>query len=314
MKAVLHGPLGRTVLGVDELTIGYDPDNQLIVADIKSAAHHALIRPYGTGYAIVDLGSAYGTRVNGRWLSPNVAQPLQPGDMIQIGDTNFTYDTSSLDTSSLPTVTVEARLNGAQAPTFEFAASTPATSVADTGYGPVGFLTPQPDVQEVASSPIAPQQAAYAPQPWVSDGMTEYPLQAQLWQKDRRRALISLGILVVVLVVGIALVITLNRSTPDKTLDTFCDAVLAGNGQLAYNQLSNKLQQQQGGQLFVGEISSLRVTMCTHTPAIVNGSTATANLTVVAAQTQQPPGSNNTSVVTLVQDANGTWKIDNLGS
>ena len=309
MEAVLHGPLGRTVLGSNELTIGYDPDNQLIVTDIKTAAHHALIRPDGTGYAIVDMGSAYGTRLNGEWLSPNVACPLQPGDMIQIGDTTFAYDRSSL-----PPVAVDPRVNGAQAPALEFAASAPATSVGDTGYGPVSFLTSEPEVQEVASSPVAPPQLAFTPQPWVSNGLTEYPLQAQLWQKDRRRALISLGILVAVLVAGIALVVALNRSTPDKTLDTFCNAVLAGNGQLAYNQLSNSLQKQIGGTLFINAISSTKVITCTHTPAIVNGSTATANLTVVVAQTSSPPGSNNTSTVILVQDANGTWKIDNLGS
>src|SRR5947199_10711954 len=96
MEAVLHGPLGRTVLEPEELTIGYDPDNRLIVTDIKTAAHHALIRPDETGYAIVDLGSAYGTRLNGQWLSPKVAHSLQPGKIMQIGDTSFIYDISSL--------------------------------------------------------------------------------------------------------------------------------------------------------------------------------------------------------------------------
>src|SRR5213082_148956 len=113
MEAVLHGPLGRTVLGPEELAIGYDPDNHLIVTDIKTAAHHALIRPAESGYAIVDLGSAYGTRVNGRWLSPEVACPLQSGDVIQIGDSNFTYETSSL-----PPNRVDASVNGVPAPAF----------------------------------------------------------------------------------------------------------------------------------------------------------------------------------------------------
>jgi len=309
MEAVLNGPLGRTVLGPEELTIGYDPDNQLIVTDIKTAAHHALIRPNETGYAIVDLGSAYGTRLNGRWLSPNVARSLQPGDTIQIGDSSFIYDTSSL-----PSAVVDARVNGAQAPVNMVAAGGPANSIADTGYGPVGFLASQPAVQVVASSPVVPQQLPYTPQPWVSDGMTTYPPQAQLWQQDRRRALISLGILLAVLVAGVALGAVLNRSTPDKTLDTFCSAFLANNGQLAYNQLSDKLQKQFGAQLFISAISSTKVTSCTHSPVVVNGSTATATITIGLAQTPTSPGSTATSLtsVTLVQDANGAWKIDNL--
>jgi hypothetical protein len=304
MEAVLYGPLGRTLLGPDELAIGYDPDNQLIVTDIKTAAHHALIRPDGTGYAIVDLGSAYGTRINGQWLSPNVARPLQSGDIIQIGDTSFTYDTSSL-----PSIMVDPLVNGAQAPVYALTASTLATSVADTGYGPGGFLTARPAGRVVASSPIAPPQLPYTPQPWVSGGMSAYPPQAQLWQKDRRRALISLGILVAILVVGIALGVTLNRSTPDKTLDTFCNALLSGNGQLAFNQFSANFQKQIGQ---TNPFLFIKVTACTHTPAVVNGATATASITVVVAQTPQPSSSSNTSTATLVQDANGAWKIDNL--
>jgi len=135
-----------------------------------------------------------------------------------------------------------------------------------------------------------------------------------LWQKDRRRALISLGILLAVLVAGVALGAVLNRSTPDKTLDTFCSAFLANNGQLAYNQLSDKLQKQFGAQLFISAISSTKVTSCTHSPVVVNGSTATATITIGLAQTPTSPGSTSTSLtsVTLVQDANGAWKIDNL--
>jgi len=311
MEAVLHGPLGRTVLEPEELTIGYDPDNRLIVTDIKTAAHHALIRPDETGYAIVDLGSAYGTRLNGQWLSPNVAHSLQPGDTIQIGDTSFIYDISSL-----PSVVVDARVNGAQAPVNMVAAGAPANSTADTGYGPVGFLVSQPTIQVVASSPAVPQQLPYTPQPWVSGGMTEYPPQVQLWQKDRRRAVISLGVLLAVLVVGVALGAVLNRSTPDKTLDTFCSAFLANNGQLAYNQLSDKLQKQFGAQLFIGTISTTKVTSCTHSPVVVNGSTAKATITLVLAQTPTSPGSTGSATsltsVTLIQDANGAWKIDNL--
>src|SRR5579863_3286809 len=79
MEAVLTGPMGRTLLGSDEVTIGCDADNSLIIADLRTSAHHALVRPDGLGFAIIDLGSEYGTIVNGRWLEPQKVQPLLPG-------------------------------------------------------------------------------------------------------------------------------------------------------------------------------------------------------------------------------------------
>src|ERR1700694_4240180 len=92
MEAVLTGPMGRTLLGSSEVTIGCDADNSLIVAGLRTAAHHALLRPDGLGYAIIDLGSEYGTIVNGRWLEPNKTRPLLPGDVIQIGNTSLTFE------------------------------------------------------------------------------------------------------------------------------------------------------------------------------------------------------------------------------
>ena len=156
MEAVLLGPLGRTVLGAGELTIGCDLDNQLIVTDIRTAAHHALIRPDGSGFAILDLGSAYGTRVNGQWLDPNRAQPLQAGDVVQIGNTSFTYEVYQ-SASSIPTGTLGVGIGNAP-----WLASPP-PSRSGVGYGPNGFAaTPS---AATAAAPIAAGHTARRDRP-----------------------------------------------------------------------------------------------------------------------------------------------------
>ncbi|HLX58873.1 MAG TPA: FHA domain-containing protein [Ktedonobacteraceae bacterium] len=308
MEAVLLGPLGRTPLGSGELTIGCDPDNQLVVTGIRTAAHHALIRLDSSGYAILDLESAYGTRVNGQWLDPKIARPLQSGDVIQIGDTSFTYELYQ-SAASIPTGTLGVGIGNAPVP---------APSSSYGGYGTGGGYAGSQPAPTPARMPLLtqprPQQLPYTSQPWISDGMTSYPTQQQLWQQDRRRLYISLGMMLAAIIIVSLLSVAFYRSTPDRTLDTFCNALLNGNGQLAYNQLSSKLQSQQGA-LFVEEFSAIKATVCTHTPAIISGSSARATLTTrFPANSGSLSGSVSTTSVTLIQDANGVWKMDTLQS
>jgi hypothetical protein len=112
-------------------------------------------------------------------------------------------------------------------------------------------------------------------------------------------------IVLLVLVAG-GIYVYLNRSTPDKTLTTYYSALIHGDFQTAYNQLSTALQgqltepafaqfwQQRGG-----------VTAWSTTSLQEQGSTATAALTVTFGNGQTRPAS-----VTLI-DENGTWKIEN---
>ena len=80
MKAVLHSPLGNTILDTTLFTIGSSPDNSLVIDNIKVSAHHAEIRLHEHGFSITDLGSIHGTYVNGERLdfnTPTIAQPWQ---------------------------------------------------------------------------------------------------------------------------------------------------------------------------------------------------------------------------------------------
>jgi pSer/pThr/pTyr-binding forkhead associated (FHA) protein len=66
MEAVLQGPFGRTVLGLNVINIGRASDNQLVVKDQTTSSHHAEIRPGAYGYSLSDLSSTNGTFVNER--------------------------------------------------------------------------------------------------------------------------------------------------------------------------------------------------------------------------------------------------------
>jgi ABC-type multidrug transport system ATPase subunit/pSer/pThr/pTyr-binding forkhead associated (FHA) protein/ABC-type multidrug transport system permease subunit len=61
--------------------------------DPKISRDHARITPAGAdGLTIEDLGSANGTRVNGQALGPEAARELNPGDVIEVGNTTLLVD------------------------------------------------------------------------------------------------------------------------------------------------------------------------------------------------------------------------------
>jgi FHA domain len=330
MEAVLTGPMGRTLLGSSEVTIGCDADNALIVADLRTAAHHALVRPDGMGYAIIDLGSEYGTIINGRWLEPNKTRPLLPGDIIQIGNTRLTFEVFQ-NSAAIPTGLLGVGVGspaGAHGADWENAPvpapPPPRTDIADqdTGrFNPLGAAQP---AASAAPSKInisalrswlnqsQPVQPPYTAQPWIPGGSTTYPPQQQLWQQDRRRLNIALAAMLAIIIVFSLISLIASRSTPDKTLDTFCNALLASNGQLAANQLSTKLQNQQGS--LSSFVVANKITTCVHTPAIIKGAGATATLSITIPSNSGTANSLSKTLVTLIQDTNGIWKIDALQS
>lgn len=76
-------------LATARLILGRDTSNNIVVNDINASRSHAELRfePQGV-WSITDLGSTNGTTVNGSRIS---SQPLNNGDRITIGMTNFIF-------------------------------------------------------------------------------------------------------------------------------------------------------------------------------------------------------------------------------
>jgi pSer/pThr/pTyr-binding forkhead associated (FHA) protein len=104
LEATLTSPLGCTTLDASTLRIGQASDNQLVIDDLEVAAHHAEIQPSsdGTAHLIIDQSSTHGTFVNKERLSTDTPRLLKAGDVIRIGNLDFTYSVNSLASTSSP--------------------------------------------------------------------------------------------------------------------------------------------------------------------------------------------------------------------
>ena len=81
----------RLPLGEDTVTIGRMPTSTIVLADPNVSRNHAEIRPQGTGWVLVDLGSTNGSRVNGGRVATH---ELHDGDELQFGNTRLRFEAS----------------------------------------------------------------------------------------------------------------------------------------------------------------------------------------------------------------------------
>jgi pSer/pThr/pTyr-binding forkhead associated (FHA) protein len=326
MEAALNGPFGRIILEPAIVTIGSAPDNRLVVSNYAVSSHHAEIRPEGRGHSITDLGSAYGTFVNDRRLDWNVPYLLNPGDTILIGDTRCTYElreTSQVEATPGATG-VESDTEGIDRRSGEASAEAEATinralwerQPAHTAYGldlPEAYRSPVYPAYPLVSYPDRnPAQPSYVPQPWSTtgvppeDGGDGGAINLAPRKASRRKLWIPLSIVAVVLLAGVLVFFFVIRSTPDKTLDAFCNSMQKGDYKAAYGQFSPTLQKMQSEPQFESEN---KLTSCMHDSATQSGGTAMANLTTVSSS-----GKASSGQITLVQDSNSNWKINALPS
>ena len=76
-------------LGAPRLSLGRESKNDIVVSDINASRTHAELTRDGAGvWYLTDLGSTNGTLVNGYEIA---SQPLEEGDRITIGTTNFIF-------------------------------------------------------------------------------------------------------------------------------------------------------------------------------------------------------------------------------
>lgn len=81
----------RIMLGEAIVTIGRLPDCTLLLEDPNVSRNHAEIRPHGTGFVLVDLGSTNGSKVNGERI---VERQLQDGDLLSFGSIVIRFEAS----------------------------------------------------------------------------------------------------------------------------------------------------------------------------------------------------------------------------
>jgi hypothetical protein len=68
----------------DELSLGRDISNEIVINDAEVSRHHARIYRQAGGFVLEDTGSTNGTFVNGqRLMGPHM---LRPGEMILLGE------------------------------------------------------------------------------------------------------------------------------------------------------------------------------------------------------------------------------------
>ena len=310
MKAVLHGPLGSTILETTLFTIGSSPDNSLVIDNIKVSAHHAEIRLEEQGFSITDLGSIHGTYVNGERLDFNTSRLLNPGNSIAIGDIVYTYDIEETPQTEEIASTSTKQEGDSGAPSDENMETLPESYDKDITSG-----SPENQQQvNVNTQYTLPQQylPSYSQQP---DNIPVIPADyhgpipgyvpiEQVRRRDRRFILIGLGLLVV-MILAIGGYFYFTRSTPEKTLDAFCNAIQGQDYQTAYDQLSNSLQNRETELEFANAArAGGKISTCTHDSANTTNNKATANIKLVTGS-----GQISSSIVTLTADNGNTWKM-----
>ncbi|MFI4992910.1 MAG: FhaA domain-containing protein [Solirubrobacterales bacterium] len=89
-RALLAVAGRRLIVPPGGATIGRSRACDVVLEDAGASRRHAEIRPHDEGWTLQDLGSTNGVLVNGRPVAS--LQPLRPGDRIEIGSTEITFE------------------------------------------------------------------------------------------------------------------------------------------------------------------------------------------------------------------------------
>lgn len=196
---VRRGPQPNQVyeLNRDMMTLGRDVNNEITVNDPEVSRHHCRLTRGPNGYTLEDLGSTNGTFVNGRRLTG--AQPLNPGDLVGLGET--------------VTLAYEASVGGGAAPA-------PVSGPAQQQYG--GAPAPGPQGGGYAAPPLQqdpyynPAQPGFGQQPQPAFAQQPYYDYGDQARGNRGcGVLIGCGIFVVLALVGWVVAIVVIDSPLD---------------------------------------------------------------------------------------------------
>ena len=131
------------------------------------------------------------------------------------------------------------------------------------------------------------------------------PPQKRQWKL--RHTLILLAVILVVIIAVGAAIAYLSRSTPMRTLDTFCSSLQHEDYQTAYNQLAPPLQEEIPEPVLASALAQDKIIGCTHGIATTSGNVVTTTLRLV----HNSKGVNN-DWVTLAENKDSVWQIADL--
>lgn len=126
-----------------------------------------------------------------------------------------------------------------------------------------------------------------------------------------KNILILALVLLLILGGGSALFVYLTRSTPGKTLDAFCSALVQSDYQHAYQQFGPTLQRDFSEKIFADTLARDHISQCTYTPVGDAQQRVQTSLTLLHGS-EGTRNNQNTDQVMLSKDAHGTWLITNL--
>ena len=163
-----------------------------------------------------------------------------------------------------------------------------------------------------SNTPSTSSDTVFAPPPPLSHVPTTdekaSPSGLPSAQKPKRRRgyIISLVFIMLLVIVAVGAYVYLNRSTPDKTTTTYYAALVHGDYQTAYDQLSTAAKGNLTEPRFARIWQSLGgVKAWSLISTQEQGSTANSKVTLTLGNGQTRPAS-----ISLI-DENGTWKIVN---
>lgn len=175
----------------------------------------------------------------------------------------------------------------------------------DSHYSP---YPPQPGYPQPFPSPIQPQNSLQLPYP--QPGFPGSYLQPP---RKRKTSIWITGIIIVVLLIGGAgAIYYLNQgvSSPQQTLQTFCHALISGDYQTAYNQVSSHLKSTMSESEFASLFQTIgSVKNCSLLDVTQDSSTEAHGRVEYTLSS----GLTEVETDTLVYE-NGAWKIDSASN
>ncbi len=217
------------------------------------------------------------------------------------------YDSQEYESQALPYIPYAAPgENTAQS------YNAPENAVSNEVYPPAPSVYENTSYENTSAYAQYGQNSVIPPQAETHKPIPTNPLVTSSSARKKSRRWLPIGVTILIILAIATSIFTivsyLTRSTPTKTLDTFCSALQNGNYQTAYDQLTPTMQTNFTESQFATLLSSDSVATCTHGMASESGTSTTTDLHLYHKVSK---GINNDRVV-VIKDSHSQWKINDI--